>query len=193
VCSATAFVGERLEAGRRVEAEIQVPSALPEGWSAQFAAAAPMTARPAPMVRALNGDSLTAMLGRSATFAKHLVPPNASPPGLVVRYRGVPDHTDKRGVLVGGVVGIDIGPRLSRLRASLGGTDSEVDKQWELWICVDDDTSPVVQVALRELLALGGERPLNVALQPGARVEILLIGAERVWPETAGELIVELS
>ena len=37
VCSATALVGERVEAGRRVEASVQVPSALPVGWSEGFA------------------------------------------------------------------------------------------------------------------------------------------------------------
>jgi hypothetical protein len=52
------------------------------------------------------------------------------------------------------------------------------------------DGQLLIALKLREVLELGGERPLNLALQSGARVEVRL---ESEWPTDAGELALEIS
>jgi Ca-activated chloride channel family protein len=210
VCSATAFVGERLEAGRRVEASVQVPSALPYGWSEAFAAGAP-PAVPT-LARAITGASLrgramkaapdrammppaAAMAPQSESLELQLLESSAgfsTEPQLVLRYQGTPSGTERSLVLAHGASIGEAGVRLSRLRARI--TDPRgIDPSMEVWICLDDDRStPLVRVKLAELLALGGERPLNLAVPAGTSVQVVLWLGDAAWPEAAGELDLEI-
>jgi hypothetical protein len=194
VCSATAFVGERIEAGRRVEASVQVPSALPSGWSAGFAqfsvaAATPVPAPAAPKFRAMRAPEVGAHPPQP-TRSMVAPTPAAAPP--VLRFRGVPQRVADSTVLVQGVAGRDIGVRLSRLWARLGRGEA-VGNTIELWICEEDASRPLVRIKLHELISFGGERPLNVAVAAGTRVLVVLRLPDDGWSATAGELELELS
>jgi Ca-activated chloride channel family protein len=204
VCSATAFVGERVEAGRRVEASVQVPSALPAGWSESFAfgapPAVPTLARAITMPPQRRRAKSAPRLEESAALFAPMAPqplleisaPAAAASALVLHYRGTPSSTERRLVLAHDSVGLDGGVRLIQLRATL--TDPRaVDASIEVWICLGDDpTTALVRVRLAELLALGGERPLNVAVPAGATVQLVLSLGEAVWPVSAGELELEV-
>ena len=67
-----------------------------------------------------------------------------------------------------------------------------MDELAEVWVCVGQPTTPVVRVRLRELLALGGERPLNLDLSRGERVWVLLYAPHGSWPAAAACLSIEL-
>jgi Ca-activated chloride channel family protein len=208
VCSATAFVGERVEAGRRVEASVQVPSALPAGWSDAFAlraiAAAPAmaltAAPPAPAGRV--GKRMERHAQRELDVASAPPPPQGAPPmsapldasatGVVVRYAGTPHAGEKSLILARAAAARDGKARLSRLRARVANP-RELDAGIELWVCLDDATTPLVRVKLAELLALGGERPLNVAVPAGARVQLVLWLGDAAWPARAAMLEVDVS
>ncbi len=195
VCSATALVGERVEAGRRVEASVQVPSALPVGWSGGFAlrgiTAAPAMARmrsmqapSAPAARLAKAEAVEslALSSETAELARS---------GLGLTYRGTPHPADGTAVLGHAAAG-DTDARLRRLRASLTHPD-DLDPRIELWVCLDDLTAPLVRVPLAELLSLGGERPLNLAVPAGSTVQLVLWLGEAQWPASPGPLAVDLA
>jgi Ca-activated chloride channel family protein len=203
VCSATAFVGERVEAGRRVEASVQVPSALPAGWSDAFAVRA-MTSAPAMAAPRAPSIAEPRFLRTRKSAAAASVSGLASPPPLdaealdatagfgVLEYRGTPPRGERSVVLARGVAGRDVGLKLRRLRASVDDPQ-RLDEGIEIWICLDDPTSPLVRVKLQELLAFGGERPLNVAAPGGSTVQVVLWPGEAGWADSAGELRIEVS
>jgi hypothetical protein len=110
---------------------------------------------------------------------------------VVLRYRGTPRPAERQLVLARGVAGTDSGTRLSWMRASLANPRG-LAASIEVWVCLDDPTAPLVRVNLGELLTLGGERPLNVAIPPDARVQLLLWLGEAAWPASAGELAVDV-
>ena len=107
---------------------------------------------------------------------------------ITLRYRGTPPPTERSVVLASG----EGGWRLSRLRATVADPRG-LDPAIELWVCLDDSNSPLVRVGLAELLALGGERPLNLAVPSGARVQLVLWLGEATWPSAAAELQVEVN
>jgi Ca-activated chloride channel family protein len=195
VCSATAFVGERVEAGRRVEASVQVPSALPAGWSESFAAPAVTAAAPA-MAPSRSLHAPRAAGARKAPVdareALALVSGEAElvQGGLVLTYRGTPRPGDGQLVLARETARGE--GHLLRLRATLAHPEG-LDTRIELWVCLDDPTSPLVRVSLAELMALGGERPLNLGVPAGSTVQLVLWLGPAHWPTTAGALEVELN
>jgi Ca-activated chloride channel family protein len=204
-CSATAFVGERVEADRRVEASVQVPSALPFGWSESFAFAAPQVmprlARamtfPSGRTRAKSASSLDASTQSFAPMAPQRLVESAAPADaeskLALRYRGRPGAGARSLVLAHAAVALEHGARLSQLRARVGDP-RDVDASIEVWVCLEheDPSTPLVRVKLAELLALGGERPLNVAVPAGASMQLVLWLGDALWPDSAGELELEV-
>jgi len=210
VCSATAFVGERVEAGRRVEASVQVPNALPAGWSEAFVAGAraampamlQIQSPPAPRMARARRQAAPS-LGLDASFLPELVrgaPLAASPAAgaaapasrLKLRYRGTPGGSDRSVVLAHGAAD-KAGARLSRLRAKVSTLPRDLAAGIELWVCLDDLAAPLIRVSLAELLALGGERPLNVAVPSRARVQLVLWLGDAAWPASAGQLEVDVN
>jgi Ca-activated chloride channel family protein len=193
VCSATGFIGERVEAGRRVEARVQVPSALPESWSDAFvtAAAPPMVARKRFVQARLAPEASAAPFAyqRGPDSPPLPVPPPAAamPAVLVLRFRGTPSPRNGEAMLVEGIVGRGVAERLSRLSVSIDNSNA-IDESAELWLWVDE---PLVRIKLRELVLLGGERPLNVAIPHGATLRVIL--RLEAWPRSAGELSLELA
>jgi Ca-activated chloride channel family protein len=198
VCSATAFVGERVEAGQRVQASVQVPSALPAGWSGAFirgrSAAPSLSVAAPPMAHRL---AVGAPLLRSADA---LMPPPGAlleseavrGPRLVLEYRGTPRPTDSSLVLTVAAVDHAVEARLSGLRARLAHP-ADLDARVELWVCLNDPLTPLVRIKLAELLALGGRRPLNVVVPAGADLLLVLELGGAAWPESAGKLEVDVA
>jgi Ca-activated chloride channel family protein len=210
--SATAFVGERIEAGQRVQVSVQVPSALPAGWSESFAVMAamppaaaampgtPLRAVTMPRRRARAESDFDALRSSSPPIEPSLEPAPPTAESLTIagapepeaaprlRYSGTPSSTERSLVLASGVGGL----RLSRLHAAVADPRG-IDRAIEVWVCLDDPNNPLVRVGLAELLALGGERPLNVAVPSGAQVQVILWLGEASWPSSAGELHVEVN
>ncbi|MBV9582638.1 MAG: VWA domain-containing protein [Chloroflexi bacterium] len=219
VCSATAFVGERVEAGQRIEASVRVPSALPAGWSESFLTGAPRIAAAMTMPVGAPSPSLRRHAKSAlARDARGMPAPSAMPPAafsaplelesrgveeselalsaiepqLGLRYRGTVRTDGRSVVLASGVAGTDLGLRLSDLRCTLGAAQA-LDPRIEVWIALEDDhDAPLVRIKLAELLELGGERPLNVAVPAGVRVQVLLWLGAAVWPESVGELVLDV-
>jgi Ca-activated chloride channel family protein len=207
VCSATAFVGERVEAGQRVQASVKVPNALPAGWSEAFIAGAPgsvlgVQAAPAPrMARARMPAAAAAAFDALVApemerVARSMAPVPAAGAAtsrsLELHFRGTPAVGERFVVLARALAAANGGTRLSRLRASLSNP-SDLPTSIELWVCLDDPTAPLVRVNLAELLALGGERPLNVAIPAGGGVQLILWFGDAAWPASAGELVADVN
>ena len=111
----------------------------------------------------------------------------------VLRFHGTAVVVQDAAVLAEGVAGSDLPFCPTYLRAALEeGDPREVDELAEIWVCVGQPTTPVVRVRLRELLALGGERPLNLDLSRGERVWVLLYAPHGSWPAAAACLSIEL-
>ena len=208
VCSATAFVGERVEAGRRVEVSVQVPSALPAGWSETFAVGAPQPAMAMPLLERAPRAALRGRAKSASPRDAALLPPPSMPSAaerlsitsprspsvsaLTLRYEGTPRPTERSLVLVSGVAGTDVALRLSRLRASLTNA-RDLPSSIEVHVCQEDPSAPLARIQLAELLALGGERPLNIALRAGASVQLVLWLGDAAWPTSAGRLEIEIN
>jgi hypothetical protein len=110
----------------------------------------------------------------------------------VLNYRGTPRPTDDSLILAHAAADDDVEARLSNLRARLADP-ADLDARVELWVCLNDPTTPLVRIKLAELLALGGERPLNVAVPAGAVVLLVLELGEAAWPATASKLEVDVT
>jgi hypothetical protein len=110
-----------------------------------------------------------------------------------LRFQGIPVLDQGSAMLAESRAGEQLPLRPTRLRASLHGVDTGViDQLMELWICIGDPDSPAVRVSLRELLALGGERPLNLDLPYGVQVWVRLVAPGALWP-TQARLYVEVA
>jgi hypothetical protein len=214
VCSATAFVGVRTEAGRRIDASLVVPSALPAGWSDGFlrehAVAGSLLRRAGrtPAARPAAPGNYGPQAHPEPAFERFFEPlPDQQfleaagsrinemlgPGGGALRFHGVPLVEEGAAVLAHGVAGRELTLQPRRLRAVLeDGDPSAVDEAIEVWLCVGRPDAPVVRVGLRELLALGGERPLNLDLSRDERVWIQLRVPGAPWPP-ARQLFVELA
>jgi Ca-activated chloride channel family protein len=205
VCSATAFVGMRTEVGRRSEATVLVPSALPAGWDGALAdRALRSTIMPsAPTLGAMGSPNFASGAARpqlrsSARRRESSLPPadnvGTEPPGVdrILRFRGIPVLQNGTTVLAEGVAGEQLALRPTRLRAAIEGFDpSRLDELIELWMCIGDSDAPAIRVFLRELLALGGERPVNLSLAHGVHVWVRLHAQSAPWP-AAARLVVEV-
>jgi hypothetical protein len=79
------------------------------------------------------------------------------------------------------------------LRSSGGVADPQsFDPGLTLLLFVDDLSQPRARVKLRDLLRQGGERPLNLRLRAGQRLQVVLQDANRAWAQSAPAIEVEL-
>jgi hypothetical protein len=186
VCSATAFVGERAEAGRHIETSVIVPSALPAGWSSAFVDA-PRFAYFGEAAAMMAEIATDAALSSRAPLAR-VMPASPTPP-WVLSYRGTPDFTTATACLT--LVQDQAQNDALLSTARVWGDASRVDARLELWICIGTPHEPAVRVNLRELLELDAPRPLNIAVQRGEWV-FLHLYAPTPWREPLPTLRAEV-
>lgn len=140
-----------------------------------LAAPAPLQAESAPVA-----GSRARFAYADESLQRDASPP---PPVNVPSYAGLPEPITGEFVLIEGVLGHEM--RLSWLRVRVQHA-AALDPQTEVCLVVGDAE---VRVNLAELVSLGCERPLNIAIRRGATVKVILRGS---WPCDAGELRIEL-
>ncbi len=200
-CAETAFVGVREERGRPVAGTVLVANALPAGWSEEFLAPTQLVAH-APVLRArmalsegyggLAGPLSSAL--RSARREEQPEEPARS--GAAQVFADVPrlHYRDGEALLFHASVGDALGPlpacTLRWLEAELHPDDRGVDRGLLLRILVDG--AEAAHVGLADLLRQGGRRPLNIALERGQTVEIVLFDPHGAWAGAAPRLFLRL-
>ncbi|MGE3269530.1 MAG: VWA domain-containing protein, partial [Chloroflexota bacterium] len=248
VCSATAFVATRQEAGEQIAGTVDVANALAHGWSddflmarhavggapTMFRAAAPMPASFAPPAAESTGDlRMSRNLHQLEPWDDTSAPPPApgagsgfglgglaeapleaarnlarrlrksghaneaarptSPSGVTV-FSGTPAFTDGEAVLFDSQFDPERLSGLNRLSRLLVHTNQggDTDSGLVIALYVDDLAAPRARVRLEDVLRQGGERPLNIRLQTGQRVRLLLLDAAGAWAASAPALEVRL-
>lgn len=199
VSSETAFVAVRTERGTPVHALIPVAGALPSGWSPEFLTPAMGAHRamfaapaltPSMMVR-YRTDSLSPVLHEDSGPAPRR--------GPVVAWDGAPPVAAGRAVLFDTERAEDAA-RWSGASMLLAlsvrfpaGAPPALDPGLELWLFVGDMAAPRARVRLADVVRAGGERPLNVAVRAGDRVQLVLVDPAGAWAAEAPHLVVELT
>ena len=122
-----------------------------------------------------------------------------SPADLAVLFSGVPSFTDSghQAVLFDSASSstrLPAGGTLSRLAVRFpdGAPSGPLDVGLVLLLFVDDLTAPRARVRLADVVRQGGERPLNVRLQPGQVVRLVLQDPSGAWRTGAPRLEVSL-
>ena len=199
ICSETAFVAERKEAGRRVAGTVMVANALPAGWSAELAVVARFCRAPSAYLSVeeycedslysvdaeladLPSERLAARFsarslyeGRDASPLRMEIPADRA----VVLFSGMPRFEDGEAVLFESSAGdrLPDSVAFNRLvvRFPKGTPDSgKLDSGLEVLIFVGDLALPRARVRLADLVRRNGERPLNILRQTGQAVRMVL-------------------
>jgi Ca-activated chloride channel family protein len=221
-CAETAFVAVRTEAGQRVEGSVVVANALPAGWSDEFllgagaglqmAMAAPLSAGKSLSLQA--GEPRSSLqqtvqsirrLGprgrrRSAVSASYAIAPQelgtdrGHPTEAAAKtiFAGVPSFTNGQAVLWDGTLPKEA--TLSRVQVTLAEpVPDTLDRGLALWIYVEDLAMPRARIRLADLVRLGGQRPLNLRVQAGGSVRVVLVDPNGVWATEAPEMAVRIA
>jgi Ca-activated chloride channel family protein len=206
VCSETAFVAVRSEAGKRVEGRVIVPSALPSGWSDQFLSMGPgapvaFAAGAAPKSVALRTLAASPADGKprfrrgGRTYAlrtgRGLRPAARSAVGTTVaRFDGVPAFEKGQAMLIDQTVEQDT--TLSQITVEVRAPSGALDPELALWVYVRDLAVPCVRIRLADLERLGGKRPLNLRVRAGEVVRIVLVDPRNAWAAAAPSIAASL-
>ena len=210
--SETAFIAVYNKAGKRVEATVLVPNALPEGWSEQFetsvqcsmAAPAPMTRPPAGMaMNSMNNarrakKSVVKMFGISKDEIINyqdnfeLQEPEYRADEIAA-YSGVPITTNGEAVVYDSSGRSDGATFIRKLKVKFpNGAPAILDKGLKLLIFVNDPVVPRASVSLADLVLMGGVRPLNVSVDAGASIKIVLVDPNGAWATKAPKMEVRI-
>jgi Ca-activated chloride channel homolog len=209
--SETAFVAVRTEQGKPVERSVVVANALPAGWSTDFlsvsfGASAPRRATRGGGVmycRAMAADTAApqAMFYGSAPMAAAPAYPQPRAAGSEKRdlFNGVPAFTNGEAVLFDSSTDEDrLGEwlRFSCLHVEFvqgAPAAASVDPGLALLLFVGDPSQPRARVRLTDLIAQGGQRPLNLTRHVGQQVRIVLVDPNGAWATNAPALRVALA
>ncbi len=214
--SETAFIAVYNKAGKPVEATVLVPNALPDGWSDQFetqisccqTAPAPSMGKPAggiaasPLSRAKMSskkiDSSRAIVQSNSIRHEKASEPVNEPEGIVV-FTGMPTIANGEAIIYDSESSafpgkFDIATFINRLKISFpDGSPTSMDKGLKLLIFVNDMLVPRASVTLADLVRVGGVRPLNVRVDAGMRVKIVLVDPNGAWAPKAPKIKVAIS
>lgn len=206
--SETALIAVYHKAGKRVEATALVPNALPEGWSEDFLSGAPMApACPAPMARKAFKQKLSAATiindirdgsgGEQFRIARSGPAKGGSAPDGTI-FKGAARFAGKEAVLFDSAANATVfhdslASRISQLIVSFpGGAPEAVDKNVSILIFIGDMVVPRATVKLADLLRMGGIRPLNITVNPGDHVKIVLSDPAGAWDKSVPDMEVSL-
>ena len=206
ICSETAFVAVRQEAGQRVETRLIVPNAKPAEWSdtflstAQSFGAAPGGVGRGGMLRSMAApmsssavQAMPAMAG-AAGLRRHRDRGEASSTREIEVFAGVPALRGDEAVLAD--ASGDPFPEeahLTRISVEVSAGDrSRISSGLTLLLFVGDMAQPRARIRLADLIRLGGSRPLNVLKSRGENVRIVLRDPDGAWAREAPHLSVTL-
>jgi Ca-activated chloride channel homolog len=193
ICSETAFVATREEAGKLVQRGAIVPNAMAHGWASDFMIShgALADAGPPAMQSTVLESRLDQYPLASASFsyrtddAHETAPPQSG--GILTLFDGTPDAFDAETVLANlerfGHSGL-----LTGLLVTLSEEPDDIDGELHLFIGNEED--PRVRLKLDDVLMLGGRRPLNIRIRSRDSLRLVL-KAERAG-KTMPPMIVEL-
>lgn len=214
--SETAFIAVYNQAGKPVEATVLVPNALPDGWSGEFETAVSCCKpAPAPSMSMPAGGIAASPLSRSKSASKKLdtsrtivmansirrelaEEPVYEPEGIAV-FTGTPAVVNGEAIIYDSESSVfpgksDIATFINRLKVTFpDGAPSSMDKGLKLLIFVNDMFVPRASVSLADLLRMGGVRPLNVGVDAGMRVKIVLVDPNGTWAPKAPKIEVAIS
>jgi Ca-activated chloride channel family protein len=218
--SETAFVAVRTEPGKPVEETVVVANALPQGWSEGFLGRTLLGRAPAAMymlampdvsldavsspAEGVYGSPPPAMLRKAASMpASSARKAGAARPrsGACRLFSGVPSFEGGRAVLFDTAraeeaVKLSGEATISAVRVGFprGAPDpARLDPGLTLLLFVDDLSQPRAKVRLTDLLRQGNERPLNLRLHPGQRLQVVLQDPAGAWVSDGPLMEVELA
>ncbi|TVR76792.1 MAG: VWA domain-containing protein [Sphaerobacteraceae bacterium] len=187
ICSETAFVGVREEAGKLVQRGAIVPNALPYGWSDNFSdvilesrseprasiadmdfAASPPPYESSGAVFSMRQES---SFDQDEFHARRRSENRRAPEPERVIFSGVPE-TGQPVVTLYEVERFDRLTMFDRLLVNLSGDIGDFDG--ELWFFVGSGSQPRARVRISDVLDQGGERPLNLRVQGGRSLRVEL-------------------
>ena len=216
--SETAFIAIYNKAGKPVEATVLVPNALPDGWSAQFEQTVSCAkSMPAPAQTPPAGGAMNAFSGarrskvavkKQFTSSKDLVMDSLklelaeepeSMPGDISVFSGLPVIINGETVVYDTSVSAfagktDVATFIRRLTVKFpDDAPASLDKGLKLLIFVNDMVVPRATVSLADLVRMGGVRPLNISVDAGMRVKIVLVDPNGTWTPKAPKIEVAIS
>jgi Ca-activated chloride channel family protein len=109
----------------------------------------------------------------------------------VARFQGQPAFEQGQAVLIDQTV--ENTTRLGQIAVKLDVQPAQLDRGLALWVYVQDLAMPRARIRLADLMRLGGKRPLNLAVQAGAVVRIVLVDPNGVWAAAAPSLTVHIA
>jgi Ca-activated chloride channel family protein len=210
VSSETAFVAIRKEQGQPVQGTVVVANALPTGWSEEFVSPMPFTGATrrgaAGVSRAALSFSTAAPRGLAEILpsmpafqvARMEAPARGGVTGDITVFSGEPRSANGETLLFDSTQAEDVLPdagiiRRLTVRFANGMPDpAQLGHELELWLYVGDPATPRARVRLADLVRQRGERPLNIARQPGEMVRLMLRDPTAAWALKAPRLEVVL-
>ncbi len=214
--SETAFIAVYNKAGKPVKATVLVPNALPDGWSDQFETQISCCkSAPAPSMGMPAGGIAASPLSRSKLVSKKLgtgskivqsnsirhetaAEPVNEPEGTMI-FTGMPTIVNGEAVIYDSESSAftgksDVATFINRLKVMYpDGAPSSMDKGLKLLIFVNDMLVPRASVSLADLVRMGGVRPLNINVDAGMRVKIVLVDPNGMWAPKAPKIEVAIS
>ncbi len=187
ICSETAFVGVREEAGKLVQRGAIVPNALPYGWNDEFPGSV-RESRAEPFATLSNVDFDASpppyessgvaysmepqeSFGQDEFHARQSQARRIEPEPERVIFSGIPE-TDQPVVTLYNVERFDQSIMFDRLLVKLTGDLGDFDG--ELWFFVGSGSQPRARVRISDILDQGGERPLNLRIRGGSALRVEL-------------------
>jgi Ca-activated chloride channel family protein len=207
--SETAFIAVYHKAGKRVEATVLVPNALPEGWDSKFGIDACLAA---PLPSMPSGIMANSKLNASINRKMAKIPPASSrfvaedfeiichidlTPGELMVLSGPPLFVNAVAVLLDtskDAKGLNdlASYMIKNIHVEFpDGTSKDVDTGLKLLIFISDMVSPRASVSLPDLIKMHGMRPLNVVVH-NESVKIVLVDPNGAWISNAPKMKVTI-
>lgn len=213
--SETAFIAVYHKAGKPVEATVLVPNALPDGWSGEFVTDV-SCCKPAPaasMAMPAGGIAANPLKRAKAVFKKdrslgidqaYYMPRKAAKEldymrGAITIFTGMPTVVNGEAIIYDSRSSAfpgktDVATFITQLKVTFtDGAPASLDKGLKLLVFVDDMLAPRASVSLADLVRTGGARPLNVSVDAGMRVKIVLVDTNGTWAPKAPKIEVAVS
>jgi hypothetical protein len=108
----------------------------------------------------------------------------------VARFDGVPDLDGGQALLVDQTLEQDT--TLSQIAVQVDAPPGALDRELALWVYVRDLAAPRARIRLADLMRLGGKRPLNLRVNAGEMVRIVLVDPQNAWAAAAPSIAVNL-
>ena len=110
---------------------------------------------------------------------------------MVAQFQGRPAFEQGQAVLIDQTV--EKATRLGQIAVELDVPPAQLDRGLALWVNVQDLAMPRARIRLADLMRLGSKRPLNLAVQAGEAVRIVLVDPNGAWAKAAPSITVQIA